>query len=114
MNMSHDCSSNGRNATAVEGDSVVDLAAGRGGHEGSPTPQQQQLNGGAGPSSSASGKVARTGRLNRFADYFVICGLDLDTGLEPDRFSGKTRVECNHGPSGRKERGEVARSSSIY
>lgn len=26
---------------------------------------------------------------NRFADYFVICGLDLDTGLEPDRFAGK-------------------------
>lgn len=25
----------------------------------------------------------------RFADYFVICGLDLDTGLEPDRFAGK-------------------------
>lgn len=24
----------------------------------------------------------------RFADYFVICGLDLDTGLEPDRFAG--------------------------
>ncbi|XP_031629908.1 DENN domain-containing protein 5B isoform X2 [Contarinia nasturtii] len=25
---------------------------------------------------------------NRFADYFVICGLDQDTGLEPDRFAG--------------------------
>lgn len=25
---------------------------------------------------------------NRFADYFVICGLDLDTGLEPDRIAG--------------------------
>lgn len=25
---------------------------------------------------------------NRFADYFVICGLDLDTGLEPDRLAG--------------------------
>ena len=24
----------------------------------------------------------------RFADYFVICGLDLDSGLEPDRFAG--------------------------
>lgn len=29
-------------------------------------------------------------QLSRFADYFVICGLDLDTGLEPDRFAGKT------------------------
>ena len=28
-------------------------------------------------------------QTNRFADYFVICGLDLDTGLEPDRFAGK-------------------------
>lgn len=26
---------------------------------------------------------------SRFADYFVICGLDLDTGLEADRFAGK-------------------------
>lgn len=25
---------------------------------------------------------------SRFADYFVICGLDLDTGLEADRFAG--------------------------
>lgn len=40
----------------------------------------------------------------RFADYFVICGLDLETGLEPDRFAGKfkfyvllsfgNRVQC--------------------
>lgn len=29
-------------------------------------------------------------QFSRFADYFVICGLDLDTGLEPDRFAGKT------------------------
>ncbi|XP_055857093.1 DENN domain-containing protein 5B isoform X1 [Episyrphus balteatus] len=27
-------------------------------------------------------------QFSRFADYFVICGLDLDTGLEPDRFAG--------------------------
>ncbi|KAJ9601188.1 hypothetical protein L9F63_000656, partial [Diploptera punctata] len=26
--------------------------------------------------------------VNRFADYFVICGLDLSSGLEPDRFAG--------------------------
>ena len=25
---------------------------------------------------------------NRFADYFVICGLDASSGLEPDRLSG--------------------------
>lgn len=31
---------------------------------------------------------ANTSNTNRFADYFVICGLDLDTGLEPDRFAG--------------------------
>ncbi|XP_048342375.1 DENN domain-containing protein 5A isoform X6 [Sphaerodactylus townsendi] len=34
--------------------------------------------GGSGSSSSAPG---------RFADYFVICGLDTDTGLEPDELS---------------------------
>ena len=26
---------------------------------------------------------------NRFADYFVICGLDATSGLEPDQLSGK-------------------------
>lgn len=26
---------------------------------------------------------------SRFADYFVICGLDQETGLEPDLFAGK-------------------------
>lgn len=31
-------------------------------------------------------------QLSRFADYFVICGLDLDTGLEPDRFAGKKKL----------------------
>ncbi|XP_048342377.1 DENN domain-containing protein 5A isoform X7 [Sphaerodactylus townsendi] len=36
--------------------------------------------GGSGSSSSAPG---------RFADYFVICGLDTDTGLEPDELSGE-------------------------
>lgn len=25
----------------------------------------------------------------RFADYFVICGLDTESGLEPDELSGK-------------------------
>lgn len=60
------------------------------GDEGAATPAAQVNGGGsssAGPSSS--GTLSRAGRLNRFADYFVICGLDLDTGLEPDRFSGK-------------------------
>ena len=26
----------------------------------------------------------------RFADYFVICGLDKDSGLEPDKYFGKS------------------------
>lgn len=26
---------------------------------------------------------------DRFADYFVISGLDLSSGLEPDRFAGE-------------------------
>lgn len=31
---------------------------------------------------------------SRFADYFVICGLDTETGLEPDELSG----ECARSP----------------
>lgn len=33
----------------------------------------------------------------RFADYFVICGLDTESGLEPDELSGKhisSRCQC--------------------
>ncbi|XP_063223946.1 DENN domain-containing protein 5B isoform X2 [Bacillus rossius redtenbacheri] len=30
---------------------------------------------------------------NRFVDYFVICGLDLNSGLEPDRLSGDN-LQC--------------------
>ncbi|XP_076445285.1 DENN domain-containing protein 5B-like isoform X3 [Babylonia areolata] len=30
---------------------------------------------------------------NRFVDYFVICGLDASSGLEPDRLSGDT-LQC--------------------
>lgn len=26
--------------------------------------------------------------MRKFVDYFVICGLDLDSGLEPDRYAG--------------------------
>ncbi len=33
-----------------------------------------------------------TAATNRFADYFVICGLDLNEGLEPDRFAGKIHI----------------------
>ncbi len=28
----------------------------------------------------------------RFADYFVICGLDFTSGLEPDIFSSKLLI----------------------
>lgn len=38
------------------------------------------MSGGSGGGSSAPG---------RFADYFVICGLDTETGLEPDELSGE-------------------------
>lgn len=27
-------------------------------------------------------------KTTRFADYFVISGLDLNSGLEPDKFAG--------------------------
>lgn len=28
----------------------------------------------------------------RFADYFVICGLDRDSGLEPDKYFGESAL----------------------
>ncbi|XP_059607628.1 DENN domain-containing protein 5B isoform X1 [Phlebotomus argentipes] len=43
---------------------------------------------------SQNGPPAGPGVPPRFADYFVICGLDLDTGLEPDRFSGDS-LHCS-------------------
>uniref|UniRef100_A0A1B0AU76 UDENN domain-containing protein n=1 Tax=Glossina palpalis gambiensis TaxID=67801 RepID=A0A1B0AU76_9MUSC len=33
-------------------------------------------------------------QFSRFADYFVICGLDFDTGLESDRFTGDNLHCC--------------------
>lgn len=30
----------------------------------------------------------------RYADYFAICGLDFDSGLEPDRLCGK-QMSCS-------------------
>uniref|UniRef100_A0A1Q3F815 Ras signaling inhibitor st5 n=1 Tax=Culex tarsalis TaxID=7177 RepID=A0A1Q3F815_CULTA len=33
-------------------------------------------------------------QFTRFADYFVICGLDLDSGLEPDLFAGDS-LQCS-------------------
>lgn len=47
----------------------------------SPAPlSRSSMSGGGGGGSSAPG---------RFADYFVICGLDTETGLEPDELSGE-------------------------
>lgn len=43
-------------------------------------------------SESVHSFVNETAATNRFADYFVICGLDLNEGLEPDRFAGK--IKC--------------------
>lgn len=31
--------------------------------------------------------------FTRFADYFVICGLDFESGLEPDRIAGKKIIK---------------------
>lgn len=45
-------------------------------------PSGSSMSGGSGGGSSAPG---------RFADYFVICGLDTETGLEPDELSGECR-----------------------
>lgn len=43
-------------------------------------------------SESVHSFLNETAATNRFADYFVICGLDLNEGLEPDRFAGKINV----------------------
>lgn len=56
-------------------------------------PNQQQSRSSSSPSSAPAITIqqvatAQTQPNQRFADYFVICGLDLDTGLEPDRFAG--------------------------
>lgn len=54
-------------------------------------------------SGSAAAANPRQGKMNgsleitrgpeqhphRFADYFVICGLDKDSGLEPDKYFGE-------------------------
>lgn len=34
-------------------------------------------------------KNATGTKFTRFADYFVICGLDFESGLEPDILAGK-------------------------
>lgn len=37
-------------------------------------------------------KNATGTNFTRFADYFVICGLDFESGLEPDILAGKIRL----------------------
>lgn len=46
--------------------------------------------GGGGPRVGQNDSVQQ--QFTRFADYFVICGLDLDSGLEPDLFAGKIQI----------------------
>lgn len=43
-------------------------------------------------SESVHSFLSETAATNRFADYFVICGLDLNEGLEPDRIAGEFKV----------------------
>ncbi|XP_060623122.2 DENN domain-containing protein 5A isoform X7 [Anolis sagrei] len=45
--------------------------------------------GGGSGSSSSSSSSSSPSAPGRFADYFVICGLDTGTGLEPDELSGE-------------------------
>ena len=42
---------------------------------------------------------------SRFADYFVICGLDTETGLEPDELSGECALSPGPLPRARGRRG---------
>lgn len=71
--------------SGTDGDRVDAVATA--GHEGSPASSASETVGPTGSANSTKGR--EVSRMNRFADYFVICGLDLDTGLEPDRFSGE-------------------------
>ncbi|XP_040171723.1 DENN domain-containing protein 5A isoform X3 [Anopheles arabiensis] len=48
--------------------------------------------GGGGPRVGQNDSVQQ--QFTRFADYFVICGLDLDSGLEPDLFAGDS-LHCS-------------------
>lgn len=34
----------------------------------------------------------------RFAHYFVLCGIDADSGLEPDELAGKAGLRRRGGP----------------
>lgn len=52
-------------------------------------PESPPVNDTSSAGAGGRGHLGSPSRLNRFADYFAICGLDLDTGLEPDRFSGE-------------------------
>lgn len=63
--------------------------------------------GGGGRSSGAgmSGSGAAPGPGSsqaacRFAHYFVLCGIDADSGLEPDELAGKARLWRRGGPRG--------------
>lgn len=40
-------------------------------------------------SSSALKSLSDKCQLSRFSDYFVICGLDLENGLEADLYAGE-------------------------
>lgn len=33
-------------------------------------------------------------QLSRFSDYFVICGLDFENGLEADLYAGELLLRC--------------------
>ena len=48
----------------------------------------------ASPTSSLPRGPEQHHHTTRFADYFVICGLDNDSGLEPDKYFGECHGFC--------------------
>lgn len=88
MMMNHNSCSNESTNGHVGSLKKVSRAPHSGGSEGDRVDAVDTTMGHEG-SSSTSASTSGLSRINRFADYFVICGLDLDTGLEPDRFSGE-------------------------
>lgn len=54
--------------------------------------------------------MTNPGTPSRFADYFVVCGLDVKSGLEPDQLSGLFVSLCNR----RLGVGELDPCQSMY
>lgn len=51
-----------------------------------------------GPGSGSGSGSGSSSAACRFAHYFVLCGIDADSGLEPDELAGKAGLRRRGGP----------------